>query len=336
VAASPATNMLYLAARGRLGAIDLATDKMVWTTTLDGKCCERPQVSADGRTLVVGSNLQDYWYKLDARSGKLLAVIQAPGSPSAHNLNLSADGKLAFMSPNGKLLQIADVETAKVVRTIQFPENVRVQVVNKDASKIYVNQNNFLGFIIADTRTGQLLKTVEVTSVDWRSVWNKSPRMRVPHGCPSHGIAITHDGTEIWLADAIFKKIHIFSNTDDPKQIDTIDTPDGVYWMTSGLDGKLVYASSGDIIDVKTRKVMGTMKSEFGVKMYSEKLLDMMFLDGHLQRVSNQFGNEYGDFVTAETLGVGPHMPVLPGRANTLAKDTGKDPNEGLQQSAKQ
>ena len=37
----------------------------------------------------------------------------------------------------------------------------------------------------------------------------------------------------------------------------------------------------------------------------------MTFVDGHLQRVANQFGNEYGDFVTAEKLGVGPHMPVL-------------------------
>ena len=42
VTASPATNMLHLAARGRLGAIDLATDKMVWTITLCGKCCSGP------------------------------------------------------------------------------------------------------------------------------------------------------------------------------------------------------------------------------------------------------------------------------------------------------
>lgn len=336
VAASPATNMLYLAARGRLGAIDLATDKMVWTTTLDGKCCERPQVDADGKTLVVGSNLQDYWYKLDAKTGKLLATIHAPGSMGAHNLNLSADGKRAFMSPNGKLLQIADVDTAKVIRTIEFPDNVRVQVLNKDSSKIYVNQNNFLGFIIADTNTGKILKTVEVTSEDWRSVWNKSPRPRIPHGCPSHGIAITQDGKEIWLADGLFKKIHIFSNTDDPKEIDTIDTPDGVFWMTFGLDGKLVYASSGDIIDVATHKIVGTTKSEFGTKMYSEKELDMQFLDGHLQRVSNQFGNEFGDFVTAEQMGVGPHMPVLPGKAPLIATPTGKDPNEGIKQAALQ
>ena len=336
VAASPATNMLYLAARGRLGAIDLATDKMVWTTTLDGKCCERPQIDADGKTLVVGSNLQDYWYKLDAKTGKLLATIHAPGSMGAHNLNLSADGKRAFMSPNGKLLQIADVDSAKVIRTIEFPDNVRVQVLNKDSSKIYVNQNNFLGFIIADTNTGKILKTVEVTSEDWRSVWNKSPRPRIPHGCPSHGIAITQDGKEIWLADGLFKKIHIFSNTDDPKEIDTIDTPDGVFWMTFGLDGKLVYASSGDIIDVATHKIVGTTKSEFGTKMYSEKELDMQFLDGHLQRVSNQFGNEFGDFVTAERMGVGPHMPVLPGKAPLIATPTGKDPNEGIKQAALQ
>lgn len=334
VAASPATNMLYLAARGRLGAIDLATDKMVWTTTLDGKCCERPQVDADGKTLVVGSNLQDYWYKLDAKTGKLLAIIHAPGSMSAHNLNLSADGKRAFMSPNGRLLQIADVATAKVIRTIEFPDNIRVQVLNKDSSKIYVNQNNFLGFIIADTNTGKILKTVEVTSEDWRSVWNRSPRPRIPHGCPSHGIALTQDGKEIWLADGLFKKIHIFSNTDDPKEIATIDTPDGVYWMTFGLDGKLVYASSGDIIDVATHKIIGTTRSEYGTKMYSEKELDMEFLDGHLQRVSNQFGNEFGDFVTAERMGVGPHMPVLPGKAPAIATSTGKDPNEGIKQAA--
>jgi DNA-binding beta-propeller fold protein YncE len=317
-----------------LGAIDLATDRMVWTTTLDGKCCERPQVDADGKTLVVGSNLQDYWYKLDARTGKLLATIHAPGSMSAHNLNLSADGKRAFMSPNGKLLQIADVETAKVIRTIEFPDNIRVQVLNKDSSKIYVNQNNFMGYMIADTNTGKILKTVEVTSEDWRKVWNTSPRPRIPHGCPSHGIAITPDGKEVWLADGVFKKIHIFSNDDNPKEIATIDTPDGVYWMTFGLDGKLVYASSGDIIDVATRKVVGTMRSDAGTKMFSEKLLDMTFLDGHLQRVSNQFGNEYGDFVTAEKMGVGPHMPVLPGKAYPIATPTGPDPNAGMKQAS--
>jgi hypothetical protein len=126
---------------------------------------------------------------------------------------------------------------------------------------------------------------------------------------------LTPDEKEIWLADGIFKKIHIYSNTDDPKEIDTIDTPAGTYWLTFGLDGKLAYSSSGDVIDVKTHKIVGQMKDEFGRTMYSEKLLDITFDNGHAQRVSNQFANSFGDYQTAEQLGVGPHVTPMPGSA---------------------
>ena len=53
-------------------------------------------------------------------------------------------------------------------------------------------------------------------------------------------------------------------------------------------------------------------------------------------RVANQFGNEYGDFVTAEKLGVGPHMPVLQGAAYPVATPTGTDPNEGMKPASAQ
>jgi DNA-binding beta-propeller fold protein YncE len=316
VAASPVTNLIYVAARGRLGAIDMGTDKMVWSATLDGKCCERPQVTPDGKIIVVGSDLQDYWYEVDAKTGQLLGKLEAPESFGAHNLNLSADGKTVFMSPNGKVMTISDVKSRKIIKTIPFPDNVRVFVLNKDSSKIYTNQNNFMGFLIADVATGKVIKTVEVTSVDWRSKWNTTPRPRIPHGCPSHGIALTPDESEIWLADGIFKKIHIFSNTEDPKEIDTIDTPGGTFWITFGLDGKLAYASSGDVIDVKTHKIVGQLQDEYGHTMYSEKLLDITFDNGHAQRVSNQFANSFGDYVTAEQLGLGPHVTPLPGSAS--------------------
>lgn len=332
VAASPVTNQIYLAARGRIGAFDMATDKMVWSTRLDGECCERPQVTPDGRFIIVGSDLRDYWYKLDARTGKLIAKIMAPESPNAHNLNLSADGKLAFMSPNGKVLSVADVETAKTIKTIAFPDNVRVFVLNNDSTRIYANNNSFLGYMVADVATGKIIKTVEVTSVDWRSKWTADVWLKVPHMCPSHGIAITPDGKEIWLADGLFNKIHIFSNTDDPKEIDTIDSVagPGPYWMTFGLDEKYAYASSGDIIDIKTHKIVGAMKDEYGRPIYSEKLLDIQFNNGHAQRVSNQFANQFGDYLTAETRAGGPHVTPLSGAAPHIAVSTGADPNPGL------
>jgi DNA-binding beta-propeller fold protein YncE len=328
VAANPLTNMIYVATRGRLGAFDLGTDKMVWSTVLDGKCCERPQVTPDGKIIVVGADLQDYWYEVDAATGKLIGKLVAPESMNSHNLNLSADGKTAFMSPNNKVMTISDVKTRKVTKTIRFPDNIRVFVTNKDSSTLYVNNNNLLGFVIADVASGQVTKTVEVTSVNWRAKWDVSTRGRVPHDCPSHGIALTPNEKEIWVSDGLFNKIHIFSNSADPKEIDSINTTAGVFWMTFGLDAKYAYASSGDIVDIATHKIVGQLKDEFGRPIYSEKLLDMTFDNGHLQRVSNQFANSYGDYVTAEALGVGPHLAPKAGSSPITLTGASMDPND--------
>jgi DNA-binding beta-propeller fold protein YncE len=293
VTASPVTQLIYVASRGRLAAIDLTTDKRVWDYAYDGQCCERPQVSPDGKFLYVGSDLKDFWYVLDAKTGALITKIMTPLSAGSHNLNLSQDGKLIFMSPSlHKILSIADASTNSVVKTIEFGDNTRVFVINHDASLVYSNINNLLGFEIADVKAGKVIQHVEVEGFGWREKWNVSPRPRVPHGCPSHGIALTPDEKEIWLADGINNYIHIFDNTVmPPKQVDSIKTTAGPYWITVGLDGKLAYVSSGDIIDMKTRKIVGQMKDEYGRTMYSEKLLHMVFENGKLIRAANQFGN---------------------------------------------
>src|SRR5439155_23922916 len=76
IAASPATNMIYLAMRGRLTAFDLATDQKVWDNTYDGFCCERQEITPDGLTIVAGSNLRNLWYVIAARAGGLKGKIQ--------------------------------------------------------------------------------------------------------------------------------------------------------------------------------------------------------------------------------------------------------------------
>jgi DNA-binding beta-propeller fold protein YncE len=306
VTASPVTQMIYIAARGRLAAIDLRTDKKVWENAYDGQCCERPQVSPDGSFMYVGADLKNFWYVVNPKTGELITKVMAPLSPNTHNLNLSLDGKLAFMSPNGKVMSIADTTTHQLVKTIAFDDNIRVFVLNHDSSLIYTNQNNFLGFQIADVKTGKVLHTVEVQGFPWRDRWFATPRPRIPHGCPSHGIAFTNDEREIWLADGMNDYIHIFDNTVmPPKQIQSIKTTSGPYWITVGLDGNLAYVSSGDIIDMKSRKIIGQMKDEFGRTMYSEKLLDMTFANGKLLRVANQFGN-----------GLTPPAPVTTAKVN--------------------
>jgi DNA-binding beta-propeller fold protein YncE len=295
VTASPVTQMIYLATRGRLAAWDLTTERKVWENAYDGECCERPQIAPDGSFMYVGSDLKDFWYVVNPRTGELITKVRSPQSPGAHNLNLSLDGKTAFMSPNGKVMGIADTSTHKLIKTITFPDNIRVFVLNHDSSLIYSNTNNLLGFVIADVKSGQIIQKVEVQGFGWPEKWNITPRPRIPHGCPSHGIALTQDEKELWLTDGINNYIHIFDNTKiPPRQIESIKTTAGPYWITVGLDGKYAYVSSGDIIEMKTRKIVGQMKDEYGRQMHSEKLLDMLFTEGKLTRVANQFGNGFG------------------------------------------
>jgi DNA-binding beta-propeller fold protein YncE len=225
----------------------------------------------------------------------LIAKAVSPLSPNAHNLNLSADGKLAFMSPNGKVMGIAETKKHTLVKTISFTDNIRPFVLNHDSSLIYANTDNLLGFEIADVQSGKIIQHVEVQGFGWPKNRQGSPRPKIPHGCPSHGIALTPDEKEVWIVDGINNYIHIFDNTQmPPRQTGSIKTTAGPYWITVGLDGKLAYISSGDVIDMKTRKIVGNLKDEFGRTMHSEKLLDMLFANGKLVRVVNQFGNGLG------------------------------------------
>jgi DNA-binding beta-propeller fold protein YncE len=290
-AASPVTNTAYIATRGHLGAIDLSTDRMIWSNDYDGMCCERPQVTADGQLVVVGSDKKDFWYVVNAQTGKLMSKIQTPLSQAAHNLNLSPDGRWAFMSPIGKVMSIADMGTLKVEKTITFGNTIRVFVLNHDASKIYANTNELLGFEAADVGSGRVVQHVEAPAGLWKAKWAGLGWDKVPHGTPGHGIALANDETQIWVVDGINNYIRIFANAEGYRFLGSIKMTASPGWITMGLGGRYAYVSSGDVVDVKNWRVVTQLKDEFGRQLGSEKLLDMVFRAGKLQRVANQFGN---------------------------------------------
>lgn len=292
IAASPATNMLYLATRGHLAAFDLATDKKVWDNTYDGHAAERPEVTPDGKTLVVGSDLQDYWYVIDAETGKLKGKIHAPMSNKAHNMGLSADGKTAFMAPNGVTMTIGDVPSMKAIKTITFSDHVRVFVINHDASRVYANLNNLLGFEIADVAQGKVIKRIEAPAEMWKAQWHDTSKRFFGHSGPVHGIAFTPDESEIWVVDNINYGVLIYDNTGEWPVLDmkrSFKTTASACWITMGIDGQYAFLSSGDVVDVKTHTIVGQMKDEYGRQMHSEKYLEMTFSNGKLQRTVSQF-----------------------------------------------
>ncbi|MEO8050458.1 MAG: hypothetical protein ABI833_08605 [Acidobacteriota bacterium] len=304
VAASKTTNMIYLATRGRLAAFDLATDQKVWENTYDGTCCERPEVTPDGKTLVVGSDLKDFWYVINAQDGVLKGKIQAPKSNFAHNMGLSADGKTVFMAPNGVTMTVGDVPSMKALKTIMFSDHVRPFVINHDATRVYANVNNLLGFEIADVKTGEVIKRIEAPAELWKAKWADVTQHFYGHACPSHGIALTPDESELWVVDNINYGVLVYDNTGEwPVLKTSFPTTASADWITIGIGGQYAYLSSGDVVDVKSKKIVTQMKDEYGKTMHSEKLLEMSFANGKLVRTVSQFAEGIPSAVEARLKG---------------------------------
>jgi DNA-binding beta-propeller fold protein YncE len=293
--ASPTTNMVYVSTRGRLIAIDLTTEKVVWDKTYEpGTCCERGAVTPDGLTLVVGSDLKDFHRVIDAATGDVKGIIKTPLSMFNHNMNLSPDGKTDFAAPNGLTMTIADVPSLKATKTITFSDHIRVFVINHDASRIYVNLNNLLGFEIADVKSGKVVERIEAPAEMWKAKWADPNLVFFGHGAPMHGIALTPDESEVWIPDAVNNQVLVYDNAgrspalNMSKSFKTNGQPNG--WITMGLDGKLAYMASGDVVDVKSHQIVAQLKDEYGRYMDSEKVLDLAFNDsGRLVRTVNQF-----------------------------------------------
>lgn len=306
VAASGATNMIYLATRGRLAAFDLATDQKVWEQTYDGNCCERPEVTPDGKTLVVGSDLKDFWYVINAQDGDLKGKIQAPKSNFAHNMGLSADGKTVFMAPNGVTMTVGDVPSMKALKTITFSDHIRPFVINHDATRVYANVNNLLGFEIADVKSGEVIKRIEAPAELWKAKWADVTQHFYGHACPSHGIALTPDESELWVVDNINYGVLVYDNTGEwPVLKSSFPTTASADWITIGIGGQYAYLSSGDVVDVKSKKIVAQMKDEYGRQMHSEKLLEISFSNGKLVRTVSQFAEGIPSAVQARLAGQG-------------------------------
>jgi len=294
MAASTATNMVYVSTRGHLYAIDLLSEKVVWKNAYEpGTCCERGQVTPDGLTLEVGSDLKNFHRVIDARTGQVKGIIPTPQSMFNHNMNMSPDGKTVFDAANGNTMTIADMATMKPTGTITFSDHVRVFVINHDATRVYANLNNLLGFEIADVKTRKVIKRIEAPAEMWKAKWADPNQHFYGHGAPMHGIAMTPDESEIWIPDAINNQVLVYDNTGEWPKLDLsksikTEAPNG--WITMGLDGKLAYMASGDVVDVKTHKIVGLLRDEYGRHMDSEKVLDLAFnLQGKMVRKVNEF-----------------------------------------------
>ncbi len=284
VCACAATQRLYFTTTKTLSCVDLVSEKTLWEVPLP-QGCDRMSMTPDGKTLYVPSFEKDIWNVVDGTSGDVVATI-APKS-KAHNTVVSLDGQRMYLAGLGSpLLSVADTTSHKVVETVgPFAAAVRPFTVNGARTLCFANVNGLLGFEVGDLTTGKKLHRVEVQgfAADMKKVKR--------HGCPSHGVGLTPDEKELWVADAANEHVHVFDATVmPPRQTVSVKLREQPGWVTFGLDGRYAYPSTGDVIDVRTKKVVCGLTDEEGRPVHSEKMVEIHFKDGVPVRTGDQFG----------------------------------------------
>jgi len=282
VCASADTHRLYVSTLQKLECIDLLTDKQLWEKSYQYGC-DRMAISPDGKIIYQPTLEGPQWHVIDAISGNVLATIE-PRSKS-HNTIYGPNGKEAYLAGLGSPeLTVSDTSKMNADHTVgPFGNMIRPFTINSAQTLVFVNVNDLLGFEVGDLKTGKFLHRVEVQG------FKKGPTKR--HGCPSHGIGLTPDEKELWVCDAHNSRMHIFDmSVMPPKQTMSIALRDQPGWITFSIDGRYAYPSTGDIIDVKSHKIVGGLADENGQPVQSEKLLEIDFADGKPIRTGDQFG----------------------------------------------
>lgn len=282
IVANAKTNRVYITTTETLQCIDLLTEKILWEKPYDGGT-DRMAMDPNGKFIYVPSLEKDHWHVVDAATGDIIKKL-VPKS-GAHNTIVGLDGKWAYLAGlKSPILNMSDTSKHEITKTVgPFSNVIRPFTINGSQTLAYVNVNDLLGFEIGDIRTGKMLHRVEVQG------FQKGPTKR--HGCPSHGVGLTPDEKEVWIADAFNQRIHVFDNTVmPPKQIASLPVREQPGWVTFSIDGKYAYPSTGEVFDVKTKKLVTTLADEKGGEVHSEKMVEIDFNGGKPIRTGDQFG----------------------------------------------
>jgi len=281
IAVSIPLNSIYISTIESLQRIDLTSGKIIWEKFIDGGC-DRMSISPDGKLMYLPTFENTAWNVVDCKTGDIIKKIT--GFKKSHNTIYGASGNYVYLGDLASpWLKIADAKTHSVINKVgPFGNFIRPFTINGKETRVYVTIDSLQGFEVGDLKTGQKLSRIVVQG------WETGHVRR--HGDPSHGIALTPDEKEIWLCDGFNMRLHVFSNIEPYQQLTTIPLQDMPGWILFSINGKYAYPSSGEVIDVKTRRVLTTLKDEFYNSVGSEKMVEVDFENGKAVKAGDQFG----------------------------------------------
>jgi DNA-binding beta-propeller fold protein YncE len=298
IAASPALGKLYLTSykQDDLICVDLVTEKVDWRKHL-GNYADSMAMTPDGMRMYLPFRNESYWKVISTKTGDVTANIETEhgknydvhpiGNPvGPHNTWMNPAGTRVYLEVlTVPYVRIVDTATNQVIGKVgPFSKGVRPFVVSDNEKYMYANVDGLLGFEVAAIRDGdkwgaKVLFRAETQTPAERLAAMNMPAHR-PHSTPSHGIALSRDQNEVWVADSTFGYVYVFSvKSLPPKQIASIplyqkqSEQPHPGWISFSIDGRYAYPDGGAVIDSKTKKIVARIPT-------SEKLLEVDFQNG--------------------------------------------------------
>lgn len=211
-------------------------------------------------------------------SALLALVSAAPARPAdGRYLYVAVPGIRNYLEYGGHGVLVFDVDHGhKFVR--------RIPAAGRNAEGKILNVKG----VAASAATGRLyVSTLQfLTCFDLltdRILWEKS----YVGGCDR--MALSPDGKVMYLPSLEQDHWHVIDAlTGDI--ITRVVPKSGAHNTVYGLDGRLAYPSTGEVVDVASRRIVAALTDETGAAVHSEKVVEIHFAGGIPVRTGDQFG----------------------------------------------
>ncbi len=228
---------------------------------------------------------------LDLETDKLL-WMQAYDGWCCDRPDISPDNEILYVPALGRRAwYVVSALNGQLITVLPAPARGHNTVFSPRGDRVYLSPDSPTLFI-ADARRAQIIGEIGPKVLVEVRAPNQLPcLMNISHATCTHGIALTPDEREIWIADANHF-VHVFdAKSMPPKYETTIATRTSVGWLSCSIDGRRMYPSSGDVIDIASKQIISGLTDEKGRALESEKLLEVRFAKGKLAAVGDQWCN---------------------------------------------
>jgi YVTN family beta-propeller protein len=212
-------------------------------------------VTPDGNKVYVAIAGAPFVDIIDTRQQRRIGSI--PMLSGVHNVYVTPDGKFAVAGMIGaRTMTVIDTQTDQPVWSIHFDGGVRPIAFEKNpdgsTKRAFVQISDYHGFYVVDWATRTLVDRIRLPELPLSEVSNDALQ-----ASPSHGFAVSPDGTQLWVTSKPNSHLYLYS-LPDLRLLGGVEVGHDPDWLTMTPDGRYVYsanAGSNNVSAVDTREI---------------------------------------------------------------------------------